>query len=160
MFTKVSQLMSQPALVCQVGDSLHETAKLMWDRDCGVLPVVDPAGHVIGMITDRDICMALYMQGHPIHAIAVASVMSRTVHACRPDDSVEAAEKLMRDNQVRRLPVIDESGHPVGLLSLNDLARASAKAGGQERDGLSAAHVASTLAAICAPHLPAVPPRA
>jgi CBS domain-containing protein len=151
MEMRVKQCMSKPAVVCHLDDTLHEAAKRMWENDCGVLPVMTPEGHVAAMITDRDICMAAYTQGQPLHAIKVSGVMSRTVHACSPDDSVEAAEKLMRDHQVRRLPVVDEDGHLSGLISLNDLARASAKQLHHKADGLNPVRVASTLASICEP---------
>lgn len=151
MEMKVKQCMSKPAVVCQLDDTLHEAAKRMWENDCGALPVMTTEGRVVAMLTDRDICMAAYTQGNPLHAIKVSGVMSRTLYVCRPDDSVQAAEKLMRDHQVRRLPVVDEDGHLSGLISLNDLARASAKQMPHKADGLNPAQVASTLASICEP---------
>lgn len=153
MTTKVKQIMSQPAFACRMDDDLQAAAKLMWDHDCGTLPVLDSQGRVVAMITDRDICMASYIQGHPLHAIKVGSVMSRSLHACGPNDTVEAAEKLMQEHQVRRLPVIDDDGRPLGVVSLNDVARAAAAEKHSKADGLSPGRVASTLAAVCRPRL-------
>lgn len=119
----VQQIMSQPALTCGVGDRLDVAARLMWDHDCGAIAVCDERGQLVGMLTDRDICMATFMKGAPPHAIQVADIMSRRVVTCVPGDSVGTAEGLMRNNQVRRLPVVDENERVVGMLSLNDVAR-------------------------------------
>jgi CBS domain-containing protein len=99
------------------------------------------------MITDRDACMAAYTQGLPLQSIPVSRAMSRQVFSCRPDQALEAAEKLMAEKQVRRLPVLDGEGHALGVLSLNDVAREAASRPG---DGL-ASDVAKTLGAICQP---------
>lgn len=154
MNKKISQVMTQPAFVCRTSDSLTEAAKLMWDHDCGVLPVTNEEGRVVGMITDRDICMAAYTQGRPLAAIQVSGVMSRSVYGCGPEDSLETAEQIMQNFQVRRLPVLDANGHPLGLVSLNDIARAAAHEK-HNGEGLFPKQVAATLAAICAPR-PAV----
>ena len=86
---QVRQLMNQPAVTCSPRDTLHRAAGLMWEHDCGALPVVDDNGHIAGMITDRDICMAAYTQGRPLHAVPVNEIMSRTVFSvgqARGDD--------------------------------------------------------------------------
>ena len=102
------------------------------------------------MITDRDVCMAAYTQGRELSWILVASAMSRAVHACAPSDSIAVAEELMRMHQVRRLPVV-LGGRLVGMLTLNDVARAAAsrhrgKSGHESLDG-----VATTLVRIGQP---------
>lgn len=154
----VKQIMSSPVATCTPESTLNQAAQLMWDYDCGVLPVVDSAGRAVAMLTDRDICMAAYTQGKPLSEIRVASAMSKQLYSCRPEDSVKDAEMLMQEQQLRRIPALDAQGRPVGLLSLNDLARLSMKepqsAAGQTRamrDGLSASSVARTMAAICSP---------
>ena len=144
---RVEQLMNQPAVICHAGDTLHTAARLMWDNDCGVLPVVGDDARVIGVVTDRDACMAAYTQGLPLQAIPVVGAMSRQVFSCRPDQALEDAEKLMAEKQVRRLPVLDGDGRAIGVLSLNDVAREAASRPG---NGL-AAEVAKTLGAIGQP---------
>ena len=149
-------IMSQPVAVCQLSDSLDQAARLMWEDDCGAVPVVDSAGRAVAMLTDRDICMAAYTQGKPLGQISVSSAMSKDLRACLPDDTLEQAEQLMMEYQLRRIPVLDDDGHPVGILSLNDLARAAnhqhpaAPAG---LDGVSPLTAARTMAAVCAPRL-------
>jgi CBS domain-containing protein len=151
---KVEQLMTRTVKACSPDDTLNRAAQLMWEGDCGCLPVVstDGDGRVIGVITDRDICMAAYTQGRRLSEIPVASAMAREVIACRPSDGVSQAEALMRDHQVRRLPVVDGAGRLVGILSLNDIAReAQREATGAGRKEVTQADVAETLAQVCRP---------
>jgi CBS-domain-containing membrane protein len=119
----------------------------MWEADCGVVPVIDAESRVVGMITDRDVCMAAYTQGKPLWQIPVSSACSQKVYACKLNDSLQTAENLMRVAQVRRLPVVDEDGQLWGLVSLGDLAQHVHRGGGSP-DGLSYASIALTLAAI------------
>jgi signal-transduction protein with cAMP-binding, CBS, and nucleotidyltransferase domain len=78
---------------------------------------------VVGIVTDRDVCMATYTTGRAPQSIRVADAMSDQVFCCQAEDSLEAAEILMREKQIRRLPVVDDQSRPVGVLSLNDVAR-------------------------------------
>ena len=120
---KIDQLIVKNVLTCFPEDDLRAPARAMWEGDCGCVPVVDSWSRVIGMITDRDICMAAYTQGKPLREIRVEGVMSKSVVSCTTGDSLEQAEELMRRNRVRRLPVLDADKRLVGLLSLNDIAR-------------------------------------
>jgi CBS domain-containing protein len=126
---------------------LERAAQIMWEHDCGAVPVVDADSHVVGMITDRDVCMASYTQGRPLWQIPVSSACSHTVYSCLLTDSVQSAEKLMRTTQVRRLPVVDAEGKLWGLISLGDLALHVHRPG-RRSDGLSYESIATTLAAI------------
>jgi CBS domain-containing protein len=122
----------------------------MWDNDCGCVPVVDEAGVVVAMITDRDICMAAYTQDRRLTQIPVSSAASHAIFTVRDSDTVEEAEALMRRHQIRRVPVIDGSRRPIGILSMNDIARLAPKAP-RRSDGLKPETVVETLAAICQP---------
>lgn len=120
----------------------------MLKGDCGVLPVVTAAGEVVGMITDRDICMAAATKHRDPASISVSEVISGNVYACSPEAEIHTALNVMRQKQVRRLPVVTaEDGKLVGLLSIND---AALKAEGCLRADLSAQDVETTLRAICA----------
>jgi CBS domain-containing protein len=123
MHPKVSDLMTQPVRSCSIHDAAVTPASLMWEHDCGMVPVVDDDGRLAGVVTDRDICMAAYLQGRPLSDIPIDTFMAPHVATCRPDDEVVWAEHLMSLRQVHRLPVVDNSGRPVGVLSLGDLAR-------------------------------------
>lgn len=148
---RIQDIMTQDVHSVGPADSLQVAAQLMWDHDCGAVPVVGGEGTVIGMVTDRDICMASLTQGRILTEIPVYLAMSHEAFTCYDDDSVEAAESIMREKQVRRLPVIDELGQLVGVLSLNDLARRGRNLWSRSR-GLRPSAVAQTLAAVCAPH--------
>ena len=118
--TTIEMLMSQPAACCSVHDDLAAAAAMMWDHDCGALPVVDDDGKLAGMITDRDICMAALTQGATLASIPVTTAMAKQVFSAHREERVEHAERLMSDKQIRRIPVVDEQDRPVGVLSLND----------------------------------------
>jgi CBS-domain-containing membrane protein len=146
----VNNLMTANPRTCQPNDNLDVAARIMWEADCGAVPVVDDNSRVIGLVTDRDICMAAYTQGMPLWAIAVTVAMAKNVITCRASDNVDAAESIMREARVRRLPVVDHEGKLVGMLSLNDLAR-EAVHDGVRQDAPQPADLAQTLAAICEP---------
>jgi CBS domain-containing protein len=149
----IEQIMSQPVASCRERDSLHTAAQLMWEHDCGAVPVLDHEGKLIGMVTDRDICMATFTQGKAPQDICVADVMSKQVFACHPGDSLESAELLMSEKQIRRLPVVNGSREPLGMLSLNDIARYGAST--RKKNGMDH-QVVQTMAAICEPRHSAI----
>jgi len=120
---KIAQIMKGDVEVCAPDDNLAAAASRMWDCDIGCLPVLDTEGHVIGMITDRDVCMAALTRGQRLDEIPVSVAMSKEVLSCGPEAALVEAEEIMRSGQVRRLPVIDSAACLVGLVSLNDLAR-------------------------------------
>jgi CBS domain-containing protein len=122
----------------------------MWESDCGCVPIIDVGNHVVGMLTDRDICMAAYIQGRRLNEMPVASAMSPQVFSCTPDDTVAAAEEVLRARQVRRLPVVDQSGVLVGILSMNDVAREADRERRQKgKRQITTDEVGMTLGAVC-----------
>jgi CBS domain-containing protein len=148
----VEQLMNRPPITCKTDDSCHQAARLMWENDCGVLPVVSDDGTLCGMITDRDICMAAYLRAGKLEEMPVREVMAKEVASCRPGDPVGVAERTMSRCQVRRLPVVDPDNQVIGVLSLNDLAREAEQEGGRRKPEVSDLDVSRTLAAIGQPH--------
>jgi CBS domain-containing protein len=146
---KVKDVMIKEVKTCRVGESVNTAAKLMWDHACGCAPVLDDSSKVAGIITDRDICMAAYTQGKPLQDIPVRSAMSKVVRYCAPQDTLIMAENIMKTNQVRRLPVLDDAGNLVGIISLDDIAReARCQREAMIRD-VNEAEVGKTLAGIC-----------
>lgn len=141
-------IMSRNPITCGQDDPTSAVAQRMWEHDIGALPVVDGAGRAIGMITDRDIAMAAYIQGKPLDQITVRSAMSNQLRSVRPDAPVTEAEQLMQQHQIRRIAVVDDGGRPVGMLSLNDLAR---RAGPSRGATVSQDELAQTLRAVCQP---------
>lgn len=143
---RIGELMTRDVRAVNSGNTLARAAQLMWDHDIGALPVVDDDGRVIGMITDRDACMAAYTRGQPLAEIIIADAMSTNVVTCGEDASDEEVAKLMASAMVRRIPVIDAHRRLVGMVSLTDLAHAM-----QRGRDVTAREVAETLAAVSAP---------
>ncbi len=106
----------------------------------------------MGVVTDRDIAMAAYTQGRSLGAIPAGTAMSNEVIACHANDGISQAEALMRDNRVRRLPVLDQDEHLVGILSLNDVAReAQREVAAGKRAEVTGEGVLETVASVCEP---------
>lgn len=118
---RVKRLMSASVYSCSPDQSLAEAASLMWQHDVGCVPVVDPDGRPLAMLTDRDISMAAYLRGVPLAEIAVSSAMSSSLFSCHARDDVRDAERTMMEEQVRRVPVVNDAGVLLGVLSLNDI---------------------------------------
>lgn len=144
---KVQDVMTYDVQTCRPETSLADAAMRMWRNDCGVLPVIADGQKVVGMITDRDICMAGATKHRDLTNIRVNEVTSGKVYSCSPDVDIHEALKVMREKQVRRLPIIrSEDGKLVGILSLNDLAL---KEQGGAKAELSAEDVEQTMRSIC-----------
>lgn len=140
-------LMTSPTTTCHVNDPLAVAARRMWDGDLGVLPVINDEGKLTGMITDRDICMAALMQGAALDNLLVNGAMARHVVSATPEATIGDVERLMAKYQVRRIPIVDASGKPIGIISMNDLALASARP--KTEPAQAPSKIAHTLAAIC-----------
>jgi CBS-domain-containing membrane protein len=154
---RVKDVMSSNVSGIRSSQSLSAAAKIMWDCDCGALPVIDEASRVLGMITDRDICMSCWTQDRPPSAILVSESMSRALFSCSAEDTLAATEEIMRSRQVRRLPVLDTQGRLAGIISLADLVREAQRERGGRRQDVVSEEVASTLASICQPRKRAAP---
>ena len=118
----VKRLMKHEVRTCHPYNSLNDAAQIMWEEACGSVPVVSEDFRPVGFLTDRDISMAAYTQGRPLGELKVETAMARSVVSCGSEDDLTHAAQVMRDNCVRRLPVIDSRGVLVGLLSLDDIA--------------------------------------
>jgi CBS domain-containing protein len=154
----VHDAMRTRVYVCTPEDTLARAAQLMWEKDLGCLPVCGPGRKPIAMLTDRDISMAAFMQWKHLAETSVESAMSRGLFTCSPDDELAQAEEIMRRNQVRRLPVVDEQGVLVGLLSLGDVARYVHQRSSHQNGTPAQQRLAETLAAICEPRFHSIPP--
>ena len=127
--------------------TLDQAGQKMAVVDCGFLPVVDEAGKVIGVLTDRDVCLALTGRNRRPIEVEVRQVMTGSVAYSRSEDELSAALALMAERKVRRLPVLDSADHLVGILSVDDVlleARHDGEAGHPSYE-----EVASTLQTIC-----------
>jgi CBS domain-containing protein len=155
--TPVRVVMCDLPKTCSAEETLDQAAKLMWESDCGAVPVVEADGSVIGIITDRDVCMAAHTRRAALWSISIGSTMSTNVQVCSPSDSLGDALRAMAFARVRRLPVVDD-GKLVGLVSLADIIRQTSKI--QENSVPACVALTEALAEICsASSAPAVEPR-
>jgi CBS domain-containing protein len=150
---RIRQIMNKPVVSCRPSDTLSVAAQAMWDHDCGAVPVAGDDGRLVGIITDRDICMATYTKNRAPQTISVADVMAKRVTSCQADESADVAEGMMRDKQIRRVPIVDDNNHPIGMLSQSDLARNAASA---PRRNTVEKHYIHPRAAISQPRLRAI----
>ena len=149
---KVQEIMTTAPETCRAATNLAVAVERLWNADCGVLPVTDEDARLTGIITDRDICIALGTRNRPASAVRVDEVMRRPVEACRADEDVNVALGRMKDRRVRRLPVLDDRGRLVGMLSLNDVVLATGSGVKAVKPGV----VMAAFKAICAHNVPAV----
>jgi len=154
---KVQDLMTYNVQTCSPETNLAAVASMMWENDCGVLPVVDEQAKPVGILTDRDIAIPLGTRNQQASEIQAADVMSHTLHSVVPSDDIHTALKLMRRERVHRLPVLDDKGNVAGMLSLNDVAL-EAHPIGTKAPGLNYEDVVGTLKALCEHRHPLVKP--
>ena len=150
----VNEVMTRNLRTCAPGTTVAEAAALMLEADCGILPVVEDNGQLFGVVTDRDLFIALATRNTRASEITVGEVAQRAVQTCRPEDDVDRALEIMKQNQLRRLPVRDFGGRLVGIVSMNDIVLATGA-----RKPLRETAVVDTLQGICAhrqtPHIAA-----
>jgi len=145
---RVVDIMMGTPYFCRPETNLGSATELMWTGNCGFLPVVGSEGKVVGVVTDRDICIALGTRGRPSGEVTVADVMSKKVYSCAPDDDVRVALSAMRDGRVRRLPVITREGDLVGVTSMDDVLLRAEGSGAAQAGAISSEEVVNALRAI------------
>ncbi|HEY4160265.1 MAG TPA: CBS domain-containing protein [Polyangiaceae bacterium] len=148
---KVDEIMMRNVRSIAPEDTLGTAAQIMWEADCGAVPVVESDGRLVGIITDRDICMAAHLQGAPLRDSHVASAMARDVKVCSPRDTPATVVAIIQQSKIRRVPVVDDQGRLIGIITLADLARLAGSPQAQAADGVSPTSLAHTLAAVSEP---------
>ncbi len=146
----VQDIMTSDVQCCGPDTNLATAAKMMWDTDCGVLPVRNAEGQVVGMITDRDICMACATKNRAPSAITVWETVSGKAFRCKMSDDAHTVMDIMKRERVRRLPVVDEEGVLQGLISMNDFILLAGETKAGKAPAISCEDVARTLKAISA----------
>lgn len=149
---KVKDLMTTPVKTCRTTALLGDAAHIMLDAGCGCVPVVDRRGRLAGMLTDRDVCLAVAARHQSPWEIPVRDVMSPNIVSCLVDDDVDAALVAMKEHRIRRVPVVDDEGHVKGLVSIDDAIRTTGIAKGR----LPAEAVVDVLRHICTPVEPEI----
>lgn len=120
---KIKHVMTKDPTCCVPSDTAQRVASLMRDEQAGVIPVIEneQSQKIVGVVTDRDLCMNVVAEGRDPGTTRVEECMTSAVVSCSSQDAVEKATELMRENQIRRIPVVDEQRRLVGIVSMADI---------------------------------------
>jgi CBS domain-containing protein len=136
----VSDVMTKTPAYCSSDTNLGAAAEIMWNRNCGFLPIVGSQGELTGVVTDRDLCIAMATRNRLPGEITVKEVASGLTDSCKPSDDIRTALETMAEKKVRRLLVVNAAGKLEGILSADDVVlRTDAQARGNT--GLSSDEV-------------------
>jgi len=150
---RVKNAMTKEPRCCVPSDPAPKAASIMRDEDTGIVPVIDneQSRKVVGIVTDRDLCMSIVAESRDPRAVTVEACMTTVPVTCSPDDSLQKTTELMRDNQVRRVPVVDGDGRLQGIVAMADLVG---------RGEIKATEIHETLKRVSAPTSQPSKPRA
>lgn len=141
---KVQDVMTNDVVSCAPQENLATVAGIITQRDCGIVPVVNADNKVVGIITERDICIAASRNVKPAN-IKAEEFCNEKIISCRADEKLKAVLKKMRKNKIKRLPVISQDGYLIGIISITDVLLVTKK------DKFLRKKVISTLTAISKP---------
>ena len=122
--TRSSEVMTKSPTCCLPSDTVEKAAQLMKREDVGPIPVVESyqTNRLIGIITDRDLAIKVVAEGRDPTATRLEEVMTRNPVACRAEDELQKVLKAMEEHQVRRIPVVDDQDHIIGIIAQADVA--------------------------------------
>jgi CBS domain-containing protein len=132
---RVESIMTKDVSYCDAGTNAAAAAEIMWSNSCGSLPIVEDGNHVIGIVTDRDLFIALGTSNRRPAELPVGEIMNRDLSVCAPGDDIRSALRTMAERQLHRLPVVDRGGELRGMLSLDDIV-VSPDRGGLSREDI------------------------
>jgi CBS domain-containing protein len=146
----VADLMTTDPWTLGPDATIADAAAMMWERGIGCIPITDDDRYLVGVVTDRDLCLAAYGRELPMNKLPIADAMTCLVYTVNPDALVADVDALMRRHRVRRVPVTDGLGRLVGIVCLSDIARAALRRA-RTSAGQPGVDVARTLVGICEP---------
>jgi CBS domain-containing protein len=122
---KIETVMTKQPICCSPSDSVQRVAQMMRQQDVGAIPVVSDlvSKKLVGIITDRDLCVTALAEGKEPHSTTIAPYFTKEVITCSPEDTLEACEQKMRQHKIRRIPVVDNKNECVGIIVQADIAR-------------------------------------
>jgi CBS domain-containing protein len=122
---RIKHVMTKDPICCVPSDSAKRAAEIMRDEHAGIVPVVEneQSRTIVGVVTDRDLCMNVVAEGRDPQAVAVGQCMTTKVVTCSPNEPVEQAMHLMREHLVRRVLVVDERRELCGIVALADVVK-------------------------------------
>ena len=150
---RIKHVMTKDPHCCLPSDSAAKAACIMREEHAGVVPVIESADNrrIVGVVTDRDLCMNVVAEGRDPQTTTVEECMTTRVVTCSANDSIEKATELMRENQIRRVPVVNDACELQGIVSLGDVV---------ERATVKSTQTHETLKSVSAPTNAASKPRA
>jgi CBS domain-containing protein len=149
----IRELMVKEVTSCSPDTDLETAGRMMWDHNCGAIPVLDNEDHPIGVVTDRDIAMSAVLNHKPLWEISARDVIgTREVFTCNIDDDIQSALSMMQTHKIRRLPIIDSDGCLRGILTIDDIVAGSKKMEGKTTPPLSYEDAMGTMKAVCFQH--------
>lgn len=149
----VNEIMTTSVVTCHGDTTLDEVSRKMWEHDCGAVPVVNDAGHPIGIVTDRDIAMSAMLNHRPLWEIHAANVIqTQRLACCGQFETVEDCLTRMEQIGVRRLPVVDADGKLVGIMSTADAVALSHDGERKKEARVSVDHLLGMLRKVATPH--------
>lgn len=151
---KVGEIMTTPPASCRLQTNLAAAVEILWNHNCGILPVVDSQEQLVGLVTDRDMCVALGTRNRLPSEVTVEEVTSGKIVACRPEDDLQKALGTMAEAKVRRLPVVDAAGKLQGMLSMDDVVLRTDITSIRRDAGPSSQDIVNTLKRIYTPPRP------
>lgn len=157
---KVKDIMTPSAVSCSPETNVGAAVEYMWNRNCGMLPVVDANQKLVGVVTDRDICIALGTRNRLPGDLTVGEIATTEAFTCKPNDDIHEALETMAKKQVRRLPVVDKEGVSQGILSMDDIVLHADQNKLQGFCELASEEVIRTLKKVFGPQLPVVQTKA
>lgn len=117
----VNDVMTKPVATCRLDTNLAEAAALMWENDCGILPVLDESGELAGVVTDRDLCIALGTRNIRSSDLCVRDVLNNRARVCKSTDDIHSALWTMSEGKIRRLLVVNDDAVLEGIVSMDDV---------------------------------------
>lgn len=122
MSQKAKDIMTKHPKTCRKTDFVYDVVEVMAEVDCGVVPIIEDSGKCIGIVTDRDICLDVILNQLDSQTTKIQDVMSQKLLTCHANDDLDDVIKSMEKKKVRRIPVVDDQGHCIGIISEADIA--------------------------------------
>jgi len=145
----IRDVMTKQVTTCRPETNLAAASALMWENDCGALPVLAETGELAGILTDRDICIALGTRDARASELMVRDVVGTHPLICKSTGDIRAALQTMREARIRRLPVVNEDGLLEGVVSIDDMVLSVQRGDGKAGSVVPYREVATALQAIC-----------
>ena len=146
---RARDIMTRDPQCCRREDTARRAAEVMRDSDCGVVPVVDDARRIVGIITDRDLAIRAVAAGKSPET-RLSDLMTPMAQCSAADDDLRDVERKMAELQVRRIPIVDAGGRCLGIISQADIARAA----GRDDNAVSEQEIALVIEQISEPAHP------